>query len=157
KALLKSNLALAAAVAAGGRLGAALGARAVAGLAFGGLHEPDHGLGAKRGLGKGELERGSKVASQALFLLTTGPAEELAENAVEEVVDAGKTEPKAGPTVDPGPAQAGVSEAIVTRPLFRIGKHRVGLGDLLETLLGFLVARVFIRVEPDRQRPVRAL
>src|SRR6266542_838370 len=39
------------------------------------------------------------------------------------------------------------AEAIVLRPLVRIGEHAVGLADLLEALLGSVVARILVGVE----------
>ena len=40
-----------------------------------------------------------------------------------------------------GAADAGVAEAVVGRALVAVGEHRVGLGRLLELLLGRRVAR----------------
>src|ERR1035437_6970143 len=54
-------------------------------------------------------------------------------------------------------AVAGVPVGVVALPLLRVAEHRVGLTDLLEALLGRLVALVAIRMELHRQLAIGAL
>src|SRR5581483_3284610 len=75
-------------------------------------------------------------------------AEHLPENVAEDVVDvAGEGEAfgEAG-----GPR---VAEAAVIGALLGIGEDGIGLGALLESLLGFLAARVLVGVVLDRELP----
>ena len=51
----------------------------------------------------------------------------------------------------------GVAEAIVGRALLRIREHRVGLGGLLELLLGVLAALIAVGMVLERQLAVRGL
>jgi len=50
-----------------------------------------------------------------------------------------------------------VTEPIVAGALLRIGEHLVGLGELLELLLGLLVSLVLVRVELQGELAERAL
>ena len=50
-----------------------------------------------------------------------------------------------------------MSEPVVQAPLLRIREDRVGFGRLLELLLGGLVARVAVRMVPEREFAIRAL
>src|SRR5690606_25400143 len=50
-----------------------------------------------------------------------------------------------------------VAELVVAGLLVGVREHGVGLGRLLELLLGFLVARVLVGVVLERDLPVRAL
>src|SRR5207245_1856926 len=56
-----------------------------------------------------------------------------------------------------GPARRLVAEAIVEGALVRVGEHLVGLGELLELLLGLLVPRVLVRMVLDGELAERAL
>src|SRR5438876_416544 len=49
------------------------------------------------------------------------------------------------------------AEAVVVRALVRIGEHAVRLVDLLEALLGLLVAGVLVGMELHRELPVGLL
>src|SRR5690606_9315440 len=82
---------------------------------------------------------------EAATAATATSAEDFAEN-IERVVEA--TAHAAGTTRSPGPRpfKRRVTIAIVGGTLFRILQHLVGVRDLLEFLLGCLVARVFVRV-----------
>ena len=81
---------------------------------------------------------------------TTAAAEDLAEN-IERIVHAAR----AG-TAAPC-AKAAWPKAIVGRALSLVHQDVVGLAELLEFLLGRVIARIFVRVKLDRELAVGAL
>ena len=76
------------------------------------------------------------------------PARRTAAEAEDVAQDVGEVGEDRGiePAEAAGAAHALVAEAVVARPLLGVGEHRVGLGGLLEALLGLLVAGVLVRV-----------
>src|SRR5262249_28745010 len=73
-------------------------------------------------------------------------AEEVAEEVADDVLEAA-TEVEAA---EPALLEGGVPETIVAAAALGIGEYLIGLADLLEALLGPLVARVLIRVILER-------
>ena len=125
-----TNLAAAVADGALARLGARLGAQAVADGARLAAVDLDLLLGAEDGLFEGERQAVVEVAA-ALRLSTPARA---AEEGVEDVAEAADVEAFEG--AREGALGAGVPEAVVHGALLRVGEHLVGLVDLLEALLG---------------------
>src|SRR5262249_14644227 len=128
--LLKADLAAPLALLAGHRPGPGPGPAAATGLAGGGPGEGDLGLGAEGGLDEIELQGVAEVAAAALLAGLARRAEELAEKAVEEIVDTAEAEAEAGEGVGTGEALR--TQPVVAGSLLGIGEHRVGQGDLLE-------------------------
>src|SRR5919204_35538 len=85
-----------------------------------------------------------------------GAAEDVAEDPFEDVVDVRAAESLLE-RARPESAGRLVSESIVARALLGVGKNLVGFGQLLEALLGLLVARVLVGVVLDREPAKRAL
>ena len=56
-----------------------------------------------------------------------------------------------------GVLKTGVAEAVIGCALLRILQGLVGLADLLELLLGFMVAGILVRMEFQRQLAIRLL
>src|SRR4029453_2725888 len=87
------------------------------------------------------------------------PAGPATGDAAEEVGDverhaAVRSAPRAAPE---GAGSEERASLVVLAALLRIGEDVVGLGDLLELRLGFVVAGVLVRVEVTRQRAVGLL
>ena len=82
-------------------------------------------------------------------------AEPAAEEAAEDVAQIAEVEAAAKAPAGASCAVVGVhtgeAELVVPRLLLRVGQHLVGLVDLLELLLGLLVAGVHVRVVLPRQ------
>src|SRR6185503_20240599 len=72
-------------------------------------------------------------------------AEDVAEVGEDRRVDAART------------AEAGVAVGVVAAPLLGVAEDAVGLGGLLEAVLRFLVPRVAVRMELQRELPVGGL
>src|SRR5205085_6298862 len=79
-----------------------------------------------------------------------------AEEVAEYVLDA--AEPLRAPAGRAGrrSGDSGVAEAVVARALLGVGEDGVGLGRLLELLLGLVVAGVLVRVVADCELAVGA-
>src|SRR5204863_255497 len=78
-------------------------------------------------------------------------AEELAEQVAERAEDV------LGALEADAVLHAAVAEAVVLRALLLVGEDLVGLGRLLEALLGLLAPRVLVRVPLEGEAPVRSL
>ncbi len=160
EALLHAHLADTAASGAGDRCGAGLGAAAVASLATDQGRHADGDGGAAYRLFQVEIQGVAQVraALRAAARATAGAAatEEIAEHIAEDVGEARPAETGASaPThvrID-----AGMAVLVVGRPLAGIGEDLVGLVGLLELVLGFLVARIAVRVVFHRQATVGLL
>ena len=108
---------------------------------------------AESGLFKGQLQPGAHIFTPTggiLGILTgSATAEELTENITEvKATEAAKTTAKgvaAGTTAIAG-IYTGKAELVITGALFIVGQHSISLAQLLELLLGFLVAGVAVRV-----------
>src|SRR5206468_250414 len=111
-----------------------------------------------------DLEVVAKIGS-ALFAIAIGAlsaaAKELLENAAgaasapratEDLAEdiEGIVEAAAGPGADAALRKGGVAEAVVSRAFLRVSEDVVSLGELLEFLLGRVVARIFVRVKFHR-------
>jgi hypothetical protein len=154
-----ADLAPAATHVAGLRVGAGRGALAGTGRAdHGGVHGQFAG-GAERALGQVQLDPDGGVAA------TPGPAARAAggapgPGAEERVHDVAEREPGPEPAGRPGRARVGPGERVgahvVHLALLRVGEDLVGLGDLLEPLLGLRI-RVDVGVQFAGEPPVRPL
>ena len=116
------------------------------------------GFGAERSLGEADLEIVAEVGTAAArgAAAPAATAEDVAEDPFEDVVDVRAAEP----LIERARAEAArclMSESIVPGALLRIAKHFVGFGQLLEVLLGLLVARVLVGMELDGELAERAL
>jgi hypothetical protein len=132
---------------AGDRLGAGLGAAPLAGVARRQRRHPHARLLALEGVLEADLEIIPEVAAAALALAALA-AHELAEHLVEDVGEAaGRPEAEIAGTGAPVAAlEGGVAEAVVGGPPLVVLEDVVGLAQLLEAMLGRLVARVAVRV-----------
>src|SRR5262245_31760434 len=121
---------------------------AIAAARLAGLEARDLELGlhALRGLLEGDLEVIAEVvaAPRPRPAIAATPTEEA--EALEEVLDDG-AEADIGPSADAGRRP----EAVVVGALVGIGQDRVRLADLLEALLGFLVAGIAIGMVRPRE------
>ena len=161
EALLQDDLAGAAALRAALGLGARLRAAALAGVARPHLGQLELRLEAGDHVGERDLEVVTQVRA-ALAAPAPPPApaarraEQLAEQIVEDVGEAAEVaEVEAGHAALG--ADAGEAEAVVGAPLLRVGEHRVGLGRLLEALLGVRIAGVAVGVVLERELAVGLL
>ena len=145
------HLAATAALGAGLGGGAGLGARAAA-LVAGGPAAVAHLLGdAGGGLLQRQLDRGLDVGAGARAARAPpNMSPKMSEKAE-------KTSPTSRKPPPPPRSRAGVAETVVEGALLRVGQHLVGLGRLLETPLGLLVAGVAVGVELHRQLAVGLL
>src|SRR5229473_1668535 len=115
-------------------------------------------LGAEGGFGEADLQVVAEVGPAAARgpAAASAAAEDVAEDPLEDVVDVRAAESlveRAGAE----PAGGLVAEAVVAGALLRVGEHLVRLGDLLELLLGLLVAFVLVGVELDGELAEGAL
>ena len=111
----------------------------------------------------GVLEAELQVVAEIVAALcagaaaAAGAAEQIAkaEEVAQDIAEVGKSV-----GVETGGSRAGhagVPVVVVGGALLRIAEHAVGLGRLLEPLLGLLVVRVAVRVKLERHLPVGAL
>ena len=127
----------------------ALAPRAGAGLAGdAGRHADLRGL-AGEGFGERDLhvvaQVGAALAARALAAAAAPAAHELAEQVVEDVRHrGGEVGPEAGPAAPVAAVEGGVAELVVGRALLRVLQGLVGLVELLELVLGGLVAGVAV-------------
>src|SRR5690606_35138309 len=100
----------------------------------------------------GLRQRNLEIVSEVGAALASGPlpaappAHELPEEVVEDVGHGGGEVGAEATGPAPAAIEGGMAELVVGCPLLRIFQRLVGLGDLLETLLGRLVARVVVRM-----------
>src|ERR1700730_1322551 len=133
------------------RLGTGLGAAAVADLAGHRARHAHRGFGAGIGLFQGDLEieaqiLAAHVGASAATARPAGPEhllEDVAEHRAE--IEALALE-AAGSARSGGALEGGGSVAVVGRALLRILQDVVGVGDVLELLLGGLIPRIAIRM-----------
>src|ERR1035437_1470242 len=113
----------------------------------------DGAAGSEHGLREGDVDVHAQVGAR---LRTTAAAPAAARATTEEHVEEveGGVEREA---TEVRHAVAGVPVGVVALPLLRVAEPRVGLTDLLEALLGRLVALVAIRMELHRQLAIGAL
>jgi hypothetical protein len=145
------------------RLGAGLGAAALAGLTG------DRGRHAHRGLGAavGLLQRDLEIEAQVLAAHVGAPtaaalagAEHVLEDVAEhraEIEALGAAERPARPAGSHAALEGGRSVAVIGRALVGILQDVVGVIDVLELLLGVLVAVIAIRVMLHGELPERLL
>src|SRR5690606_22607796 len=135
KSLLHAHRALPAAAVADLRLGARLGARAMAGFAVLPARHADLGRVARGRLLERDLHRVAQVGA-AVDVAASAPlrSEDVAEDVAEHVGETAETL-RAGETAGIR-IHARVPEAVVGLALGRIGKHLVGFLHLLEARLG---------------------
>ena len=98
----------------------------------------------------------AKLAKEKGFAEIYLPAEHAAEEILEPEHAEDVLDVHAREVVHARPAEPFVTELVVLLALLRIAEDLVGLGALLELRLGFLVARVLVRVILDRQATVGA-
>ena len=113
-------------------------------------------LAAERRLFKGDVQAHAQIfaPARAAALLLSAAAEAAAEDVAEDVPEAAaENVPKAAEAAETGAAGAAggrvkrrMAELVILRALVGIGQHLVGLVDLLEALLAFLIARMQVRV-----------
>jgi hypothetical protein len=156
EALGEPDLARAPAGGAGPRSGAGLRAGALAGVASPRARDLDARGGPERRLLEGDLEMVAEIGPARPRARTATTPEHLAEDVAEDVVDGGAGGPAEAEALE-GVLAVRVAEAVVAGALLRVGQDRVGLGRLLEALLGVLVPRVLVRVELVRELAVGAL
>ena len=136
-----------------------LATRAAA-LAAGGLGlDRDLGLDSAQRVLEGEVDLGLEVGATAGPLARLTAAEDVAE-ASEEVRDVAEVEvevPAAAAAAGKSGAPVGRAEGVVLLALLGVREHVVGALDLLEALLGLLVARVRVRVVLARELAVGLL
>src|SRR6185312_14752138 len=153
EALLGAHLSLAAAGRTGDRLRAGCGAAALAFLTALRGCDLDLGIVAGEGLLERDLEIVAKIGAAAL----AGAAplsHEIAEHLVEDVGEAGAEIEleAAGPSAATAAAfEGGMAEPVVGRALLVVAQHVVSFVDCLESLLGFRVAGIAIRMILHRQ------
>src|SRR5690606_9826607 len=160
EALLEHQLAGAAAAAAALRLRARARPRSAAASARAQLGDRGPGVLARehRGQLEGELSAQVRAAPAAPAAPPAPPAR--AEQVAEEIVQDVAERAEVAEVAEPGPAGASdplVAEAVVGAALVRIGQHRVGLGGLLELLLGLRIVRIAVRMELERELAVGLL
>ena len=157
--LLEAHLARAAALGAGARRRARLRAPPAARLAGREARDRDGLLAAEGGLLEADLELVAEVLAPSRPPTSAAPAagaEEVAEQIADDVLEAGaEVEAGAGSAAL---LEGGVPEAVVEIPPPGIGEHLVGLGDLLEPLLGRgSIVGVAVGMELERETAVRLL
>ena len=112
-------------------------------------------LAAERRLFKGDIQAHAQVFAPArAAALGLSAAEAAAEDIPEDIPEAAaENVAKAAEAAETGAAGAAggrverrMAELVILRALVGIGQHLVGLVDLLEALLAFLIARMQIRV-----------
>ena len=113
-------------------------------------------LAAERRLFKGDVQAHAQIVApaRAAALGLPAAAEAAAEDIAEDVPEAAaENVAKAAEAAETGPAGAAggrverrMAELVILRALVGIGQHLVGLVDLLEALLTFLIARMQVRV-----------
>ena len=135
------------------RAGGAAGALAVRTLLD--AADVDLLLAAERRLFKGDVQAHAQVFAPARAAALGLPAAEAAaENIAEDIPEAAaENVAKAAEAAETGAAGAAggrverrMAELVILRALVGIGQHLVGLVDLLEALLAFLIARMQVRV-----------
>ena len=135
------------------RAGGAAGALAVRTLLD--AADVDLLLAAERRLFKGDIQAHAQVfapARAAALALTAAEAaaedipEDIPEAAAENVVKAAEAAETGAAGAAGGRVERRMAELVILRALVGIGQHLVGLVDLLEALLAFLIARMQIRV-----------
>src|SRR5581483_1248498 len=156
ESLLGADLARSTAVGAGAHAFAAAAPRArpAAGVAGRQALEFDDLLGAARRLLELDLEVVAQVvaAPRARAGASAPGAEEVAEDVGEDFLEAlGELEAEAAALRT---LEGGVAVAVVLRAPLGIGEHLVGLVDLLEALLGGLVARITVGMVLDGEAAV---
>src|SRR5690348_6504173 len=160
EALLRSDLARAAAVRTGSRsFYAAARPCTFARLASSQALELDDFIGAARGLLEFDFQIVAQIvaASAARARTSTAGAEEITENVGEDFFEAlGEIKP-AEATRALLPLKGGMPEAIVLGASLRVGENLVGFVEFLELFLGLLVAGVAVGMVLDRQTAVRLL
>src|SRR5262245_42689607 len=135
-------------------------ARALARLAGLFARNLDGRLGPGERLLEGDLEVVAQIRAPLRSTATAASAEDVAE--AEQIAEIPEDVLEARERVGIEPARADAAharmpEAIVHRSLLGIRDDRIGLGGFLEVFLGFVIARVPIRVVFQRELPVRAL
>src|SRR5215469_16415847 len=160
KTLLRADLAGAATVGALARAGrAVLGARAVAPVAGRQALKLDRFFGAARRFLEFDFEIVTEVVAAARARSSAAAAcEEIAEDVGEDFLEAlAEIETTEAARSTLRSLEGGVTKSIVLRAPIRIGQNLVGLVDLLEALLGFLVAGIAIGMELDREATIGLL
>ena len=126
-------------------------------------HQVDLLLAAQRRLLKGHGDVHAQIVAGDGAVLARAAAEAAAEHRGKDVLEAAEaTAAEAAEIAKPAAAEAArlgavVAELVVLRPLLGVGQHLVGLVDLLELLLGGLVAGVHVRVVLLRQLAIGLL
>ena len=110
----------------------------------------DGAAGAEHRLLEADVDGHAQVGARLRPALAATPA--AAEEHVEEVEGGVERE-----AAEVGHAVGGVPEGVVALALLRVAQHRVRLADLLEALLGLLVALVAVGVELHGQLAIRLL
>src|SRR5262249_35206068 len=131
---------------AGYRFGPGLRAAALALLAGDQRRDANRRLLAAVGLFERDLEVVTQVAAAARPALATPTAHELAEHLVEDVGKAAGGEAEAARPVSATLFEGGVTKAVIGGTLLIVFEDVVGFVDVLESLLGALVAGIAIGV-----------
>ena len=135
------------------RAGGAAGALAVRALLD--AADVDLLLAAERRLFKGDVQAHAQVFAPARAAALGLPAAEAAaediakdipEAAAENVAKAAEAAETGAAGAAGGRVERRMAELVILRALVGIGQHLVGLVDLLEALLAFLIARMQVRV-----------
>ncbi|ELA00912.1 NAD-specific glutamate dehydrogenase [Cupriavidus sp. HMR-1] len=163
KALRHTHLAHAVTGRAGFNRRTRLGAIAVAVFAIVPVRHADLRLVAMRGLLQRDLHAVAQVgATVGLRAAATASAagclaEDVAEDIAERFREATAAKPAAAESTGHVRVHASVAVLIVSRLLLGVGEHLVGLLDLLEFLLGFLVIRIAVRMVLHRELAISLL
>src|SRR5262249_34438068 len=131
---------------AGHRLGAGLGPAALAYLTRNQGRDADRRLLAAEGLLERDLEIVAQVAAAARPALAAPAAHDIAEHLVEDVGTTAGGEAEISGTAAPALLEGGVTEAIIGGALLIVFQDIVSFVQVLELLLGTLVARVAVGV-----------
>ncbi len=150
KALLHAHLAMAVAGRALDRLGAGLGARAMAGLAFVQRRNADLGFGAARGF----LQRDLEVVAQVGPAIHIGAAAAAAEDVAEDVAERIRETAHAGRARGGRRIDSRVAVLIVGRAFVRVRQYLVSLFGFLELRLGLRIIRIAVRMVFHRELAV---
>jgi hypothetical protein len=141
--LLRPYFAMACARTALSRRRAGLGPAAATRCALCRHLDADLGCLAVEGVLKGDFEIVTKVGTARRSALAAAPGE-LAEDIVEDVRETFEALTMAAATAV---LERGMAEPVIGRALLRIFQTVIGFRDRLELGLGFMTARVFVRVE----------
>jgi hypothetical protein len=162
EALLKRNLSYAATPLAGLGPTAIASARTRTGLAGARLRNRDRGLAAQENIVQINFEVVTEVCA-AICPPAGAPArkatpvpEDVSEEVAEEIREAAEIAEIRGAGLS-GACDALMAETVIASPLLGIRKHRVGLRDLLESLLGVGIVGIAIRMALERQLAIGLL